>query len=171
MKHRENQSRPHSIRFNGNELTLAVNIVTAVEPTIDIIYYLMNNGGEEAFVLMLISAENVEMSTLLEKEKRDTDILFEIDKDESIYLMLCQDTKVDGGYRFAERIIRNIVLDNGSDIYCTIVSKEGNDIYFTELEVRTTKYIVKDVILKLVESYIKTKQENKSGEIAFRSLN
>lgn len=159
MKHRENQSRPHSLRFNGNELTLAVNIVAAVEPTIDIIYYLMNNGGEEAFVLMLISAENVEMTTLLEKEKRDTDILFEIDKDESIYLMLCQDTKVDGGYRFAERIIRNIV------------SQEGNDIYFTELEVRTTKYLVKDVILKLVESYIKTKQENKSGEIAFRSLN
>ena len=108
---------------------------------------------------MLISAKNIDMGILLEKEKRDTDILFEIDKEDAVYLMLCQDTKVDGGYRFAERIIRNIVLDNGSDIYCT------------ELEVRTTRHVVKDVILKLVESYIKTKQENKSGEISFRSLN
>ena len=159
MKNRENQSRPGSLRFNGDELTMAVNLVAVVEPTIDIVYHLMNNRDEESFVLMLMSAKNVDMGTLLEKEKRDTDILFEIDKDKSVYLMLCQDTKVDGGYRFAERIIRNIVLDNGSDIYCT------------ELEVRTTRHIIKDVLLKLVESYIKTKQENKSGEIAFRSLN
>ena len=119
----------------------------------------MNKRDEESFVLILISAKNTDMGTLLENEKRDTDILFEIDKEEAVYLMLCQDTKVDGGYRFAERIIRNIVLDNGSDIYCS------------ELEVRSTTHIIKDVVLKLVESYIKTKQENKSGEIAFRSLN
>ena len=159
MKNRENQSRPGTLRFNGDEIIMAVNIVATVEPTMDIVYHLMNNRDEESFVLMLISAKNVDMETLLEKEKRDTDILFEIDKEDAVYLMLCQDTKVDGGYRFAERIIRNIVLDNGSDIYCT------------ELEVRTTRHVVKDVILKLVESYIKTKQENKSGEISFRSLN
>ena len=159
MQNRENQSRPHSLRFNGDELTMAVNIVEAVAPTIDIIYHLMDNRDEESFVLILMSAKNIDMGTLLEKEKRDTDILFEIDKDESVYLMLCQDTKVDGGYRFAERIIRNTVSDNGSDIYCT------------ELEIRSTTHIIKDVILKLVESYIKTKQENKSGEITFRSLN
>ena len=72
---------------------------------------------------------------------------------------MCQDTKVDSEYRFTERIIRNIVLGKGSDIYCS------------ELEIRSTTHITKDVILKLVESYIKAKQENKSGEIAFRSLN
>ena len=159
MQNRENQSRPGTLRFNGDEIIMAVNIVATVEPTMDIVYHLMNNRDEESFVLMLISAKNIDMGILLEKEKRDTDILFEIDKEDAVYLMLCQDTKVDGGYRFAERIIRNIVLDNGSDIYCT------------ELEVRTTRHVVKDVILKLVESYIKTKQENKSGEISFRSLN
>lgn len=159
MQNRENQSRPHSLRFNGDELTMAVNIVATVAPMMDIVYHLMNNRDEESFVLMLMSAKNVDMGTLLEKEKRDTDILYEIDKEDAVYLMLCQDTKVDGGYRFAERIIRNIVLDKGSDIYCS------------ELEIRSTTHIIKDVILKLVESYIKAKQENKSGEIAFRSLN
>jgi len=159
MKNRENQSRPHSLRFNADELTMAVKIVATVAPTIDIVYHLMNNKDEESFVLMLMSAKNIDMRTLLEKEKRDTDILFEIDKEDAVYLVLCQDTKIDGGYRFTERIIRNIILGKGSDIYCT------------ELEMRSTTHIIKDVVLKLVESYIKTKQENKSGEITFRSLN
>ncbi len=61
--------------------------------------------------------------------------------------MLCQDTKVDGGYHFAERIIRNIQLDNGRDIYCT------------ELEIRITHYSPKKVILKFIETYIKSKHE------------
>ena len=41
--------------------------------------------------------------------------------------MLCQDTKVDGGYHFAERIIKHII------------SKEGTDIYCAEVEVRSTR--------------------------------
>ena len=73
--------------------------------------------------------------------------------------MLCQDTKVDGGYRFAERIIGNIV------------SKEGTDIYCAELEVRSTNYKLRGVILKLVEIFIKAQQEGKSGEIIYKSLN
>ena len=81
-----------------------------------------------SFVLMLMTAKDIDLQALLTEEKRDTDILFEIDKEESLYVMLCQDTKVDGGYRFAERIIRNILLDNGNDIYCT------------ELEIRATHY-------------------------------
>ena len=119
----------------------------------------MEHENEQAFVLMLLTAEDVDLNTLLEKEKRDTDILYEIDKEESLYVMLCQDTKVDGGYRFAERVIRNIQLDNGKDIYCT------------ELEVRATHYTPKQVVLKLLETFIKSKLVNKSNEIVFRSLN
>ena len=95
----------------------------------------------------------------MDKEKRETDILFEIDKEESLYVMLCQDTKVDGGYRFAERVIRNIQLDEGKDIFCT------------ELEVRATHYSAKHVILKLLETFVKSRLMDKSNEIIFRSLN
>jgi hypothetical protein len=84
--------------------------------------------------------------------------MFEINKEESLYVMLCQDTKVDGGYHYAERIIRNIVLDGGNTIYCT------------ELEVRAVHYAPKIVILKLLETFIQSKQMNKAGEIVFRSL-
>ena len=159
MGKRENENRVANLRFNGNEIQLAVKMLDKLQTTIDIIYYLMEHENEQAFVLMLLTAKDVDLNTLLDKEKRDTDILFEIDKEESLYVMLCQDTKVDGGYRFAERILRNIQLDNGEDIYCT------------ELEVRATHYSSKQVVLKLLETFVKSKLENKSNEIVFRSLN
>jgi len=158
MGARENEKRSESLRFDGKEIQLAVKMLKKLETTIDIIYYLMENENQQAFVLMLLTAKDVDLSTLLDKEKRETDILLEIDKEESLYVMLCQDTKVDGGYRFAERLIRNIELDKGTDIYCT------------EVEVRATHYTPKQVILKLLETFVKSKASNKSDEIVFRSL-
>ena len=159
MSTREYENRTNSLRFNGKEIQLAAKMLDQMQTTIDIVYYLMDHEDEQSFVLMLLSAKDIDMGALLDKEKRDTDILFEIDKEDSLYVMLCQDTKVDGGYRFAERIIRNIQLDNGNDIYCT------------ELEIRSTHYSPKQVILKLLETFIKSKHTNQSNEIVFRSLN
>ena len=156
---RENENRTANLRFNGKEIQLAVKLLDELQTTIEIVYYLMEQEKEQAFVLMMLTAQDVDLNTLLNNEKRDTDILFEIDKDEPIYVMLCQDTKVDGGYHFAERVIRNIQLDEGKEIYCT------------ELEVRATHYSPKHVVLKLLETFVKSRQLNKSNEIVFRSLN
>jgi len=159
MSTRENEVRKNSLRFKAEEIVLAVNMIEKLEKTIEVVYYLMEHEGVESFVLLLVTAENIEMNPILEYEKRDTDILFEIDKEEATYVMLCQDTKVDGGYHFAERIIKHII------------SKEGTDIYCAEVEVRSTHYSVEKVIFKLIETFIKSKVENKTNEIVYKSLN
>ena len=159
MSTRENEIRKNSLRFKAKEIVLAVNMIEKLEKTIEVIYYLMEHEDVESFVLLLITAKNVDMTPILEYEKRDTDILFEVDKEEEIYVMLCQDTKVDGGYHFAERMIKHII------------SKEGRDIFCTEVEVRSTQYQVKNVILKLIETFMKAKSENKTNEIVYKSLN
>ena len=159
MQTRENEMQRDHIRFNGDEISLAAKMVDKLTSTIDIMYYLMNRGEERAFVVMLVSAQNIDVKTLLTKEKRNTDILFEIDEAESLYAIICQNTKIDGGYYFAERVLRNMILDKGEDIYCT------------QLEVRTTTHDIKYVILKLIEIFIESKQDKKQGEIVFRALN
>jgi len=159
MKVRENEIQRDHIRFNGDDIALAAKMVDELTSTIDIMYYLMERGEERAFVVMLVTAQNIDMKTLLAREKRNTDILFEINEEESLYAIICQDTKIDGGYHFAQRVLRNMILDKGEDIYCT------------ELEVRTTVHNIKYVILKLIETFIKTKQDKKQGEIVFRTLN
>jgi hypothetical protein len=159
MAIRENENRSTNLRFTGKEIQLAVKLLDELQTTIDIVYYLMEQEKEQAFVLMLLTAKDIDLNSLLNNEKRETDILFEIDKEDAIYAMVCQDTKVDGGYHFAERVMRNIQLDEGKDIYCT------------ELEVRATHYSAKHVVLKLLETFVKSKELNKSNEIVFRSLN
>ena len=159
MHKRENENRSSSLKFNGHELELVVKTLDKLQTTIDVIYYLSEHENAESFVLMAVTAKDVDLAPLLEYQKRDTDILFEIDKEEALYVMLCQDTKVDGGYRFAERIIDNIQSENGNEIYCT------------EMEIKSTHYSPKQLILKLLETFIKSKQMNKTDEIIFRTLN
>jgi len=158
MQLRENDLKKENIRFTGDDIALAATMLDQISTTMDIIYYLMGRGEERAFVIMLMSAKNVDLDELLKNEKRNTDILFEIDKKKSIYTIICQDTKVDGGYRFAERIMRKVI------------EKNATDIYLTELEVRTTRYDIKYIIFKLLETFLKTKIDKKEKEIVYNSL-
>lgn len=158
MSQRVNESR-QALKFSAEEVTLAVDMLAALEKTIEMVYYLMERDNVDTFVLMLTTAKDANLETLLEAEKRDTDILFEVDKAQSVYVMLCQDTKVDGGYRFAERVIKTIEDNNGKEVYCT------------QLEVRSTRNPVKMLVFKLLESYLKARRSEKTSEIIYNSLN
>ena len=151
-------SRRPSLRFNEFEIELALSIMDKMEKPIELMYYLMEREHEKPFVIILISAEDIELASLIRTEKRDTDLLFKIDEGENLFALICQETKVDGGYRFAERLLRSLVLNNAHTIYCT------------EMEIRSTKYDIKEVIFKSIESYISAKKEKKEKEIIFRSL-
>ncbi len=158
MEVRVNEIRREHIRFDGDDISIAATMVDKLSTTIDLMYYLMERGEERAFVIMLVSAENIDVETLLLKEKRNTDILFEVDKESSLYAIICQDTKIDGGYHFAERVVRNMLLHKSENVFCT------------ELEVRTTVHKIQHVIFKLMETFIRSKEDNKEGEIVFRTL-
>jgi len=159
MEVRENEAKRSNIRFNGNDIALAAKMLDTLSNTIDIVYYLMDRGDERSFVVMLVSAENIDVQALLAEQKRDTDILFEIDEESSVYAVICQDTKIDGGYHFAERLLRHMKSGDAEEVYCT------------ELEVRTTTHNIKYVIFKVLETFIQSKVDGKSGEVIFKSLN
>ena len=159
MEVRENEARRSHIRFNGNDIALAAKMLDILSNTIDIIYYLMDRGDERSFVIMLVSAENIDVKELMTQQKRDTDILFEIDEASSLYAVVCQDTKIDGGYHFAERVFSHMKSGDAAELYCT------------ELEVRTTTHDIKYVIFKVLETFIQSKADGRSGEVVFKSLN
>jgi len=127
--------------------------------SIEIVYYCMDHGEKSSIVVMLLTAEELDLYKLLKKEKRDTDILVEIDKNESLYAIICQDTQIDGGYHFAERILNSMKDADAKDIYCSA------------LEVRTTRDDIRYIIFKLTEIFVKSRREGISGEIIFKSLN
>lgn len=156
---RENEDKVRSLRFNKEEIQLTVKLAEKLKPTLDIIYYLLDHNYIDAFVLILMQTNHNDIQSFMDKEKRDTDILFTIDEEEFIYLILCEDTQIYGGYHFADRIISSLK---------EVVDKDK--IYCTELEVRTTHYEYREIILRLAETFIKSRQEKKSGEIIFNTV-
>jgi len=150
--------RRPSLRFNESEIKLALSIIENMEKPLDLMYYFLEKDPKKTFVFMLISANDVNVEEVLIKEKRDTDILFGIEEDRNLFALICQETKVDGGYRFAERILRTLKL------------KEAKDVYCIEIEVRNTRYSVKDLILRSVEKYIMAEKEKRESEIHFHTL-
>jgi len=159
MSTRENEAGKKNLKYKAEEIMLAVDMIENLEKTVDVVYYLMEHEGVESFVLMLMKADDIALQPLLDYEKRDTDILFEINKEKGTYVLLCQDTKIDGGYHFAERVIRNIL------------SKEGKNVYCAELEVRSTQHTTKNVIFKLIEIFMKIQAEEQTNQIVYKSLN
>jgi len=155
---RQNETKREEIRFNGNDITLAAKMLDDLSTTIEIVYYLMNRGEERSFVLMLVSAEEFDVGALLEEQKRDTDILFEINRNQSIYAVICQDTKIDGGYHFGERVMKYLQAKHAKEPYCI------------ELEIRATTHDIKYIIFRVIEIYIAAKAAKRSGEIIFKTL-
>jgi len=158
MNEKIKKSRRPNLRFNESEIKLSLSVMEQMEKPIELMYYLMEREHEKPFVIILISAKEIDLAYLLKKEKRDTDLLFDIDAEKNLFALICQETRVDGGYRFAERLLRSITLENAHTIYCT------------EMEVRSTKYAIKEVVFKSIESYITACKEKKESEIVFRSL-
>jgi len=155
---RENDAYRNQVRFSGDDIVLAAKMLDSLSTTIEFVYYLMNRGEERSFVLMLVNAEGIDVYKILEKEKRNTDILFEIDKEQSVYAVICQDTKIDGGYRFGERVMQHLKKSEAKEPYCM------------ELEVRNTTHDIKYIIFKAMETYLQSKKDNTHSQIVYKSI-
>jgi len=153
-----NRVKRPKLRLNEDAIVLSLSILKKMEKPIELMYYLMEHEDEQTFVIMFISAKNVKLKKLLKKEKRDTDLLLTINKEDNLYALICQETKVDGAYNFSKRLMDSIHAKKGSEVYCT------------ETEIRSTHYRVNEIIFKSVESYVSAKKDKRMNEIIFRSL-
>ena len=150
MKERRDKNE---LSFHEDEIKLAKMIMDEARTTIEFLYYLMNHKGELSFTIILLSADNMRnMKSLLQQWKRGTDILLEIDKENNIYMLICQSTDITGGKKFGEILMSNIFMYNSLS-YCV------------ETEVKTTIYSVQEVIFTMVEKYIEKKYYKESNKV------
>ena len=146
-------------KFTSDEIFLALTMVEKMESTVELIYHLMDHETSDSFVLMLIKADNNKVKNVLKGQKRQTDMLFEINAEQSLYVMLCQDTQVDGGYHFGQRVMRELHIYQRTGIYCIA------------LEIRSTKLKAKSVIFRLMEIFLGAEENEEYDEIIYKSLN
>ena len=145
----------HNMTFSEDEVTLARKTLDKLRTTVEFFYYLMDHRGLKSFTMILLSSDVLNLDKILEKGKRHTDVLFEIDKTNNVYIILCQSTDSDGGKDFAEILLSNIRANSGDNIYCIV----------SELE--TTKYAIQEVLFKMVEKYIITKEDKRDNHVFF----
>jgi len=154
----EHRARMNKLRLNEHDIKLISKLHDILKTPIEVIYYMLEHGNLDAFVIALFSAQKVDINTLLEQNKRDTDILFCIDEDSGLYAVLCQETKIDEGFVFGERITNQMVQNGGEAVYCT------------ELEVKTTRYPAQELIFRMYDTYLQAKEENRDGEVLVKAI-
>jgi hypothetical protein len=148
----------NDLAFDEDEIKLAKLMMDQVRTTLEFIYYLMDHRDNLFVTMILLSADNVKLESLLQKSKRQTDILLEIDKENNLYMLLCQSTDHDGGEEFGEILMSNVRLYGGDTSYCV------------ETELKSTKYTIQEVIFKMVEKYIDIKRYKEFDKVFFTKL-
>lgn len=148
----------NDLSFHEDEIKLAKIMMDQVRTTLEFLYYLMDHRKKLFVTMILLSADNVKLKSLLQESKRQTDILLEIDKENNLYMLLCQSTDREGGEQFGEILMSNIRMHNGNTTYCV------------ETEVNTTSYTIQEVIFTMVEKYIDIKRYKEFDKVFFTKL-
>jgi hypothetical protein len=154
----DHRSKKNEFTFNEKEVEIATEMQKELTPVVDMLLYMLDKT-QTKFTIIIIKADYDELYQFILNAKRDTDILKVIDHKYNIYSIVCQDTTVDGGYMFANRLVTTLTKD-----------KDVKDITCVALEVRTNRYDVRDVIYKAFQLYINARHKSALGEIKYHSL-
>ena len=146
------------ISFPENEVKLAKIMVDELKTTMEFFHYLMNHRGESSLTMILLSSDDAKLDHLLPKWKRQSDVLFELDKANNVYVIICQATDSDGGKQFAEILMSNIRMHGNHDTYCVVS------------EPKTMRSPIQEVIFEMVEKYILIKEEKKANQVFFTGV-
>ena len=148
----------NDLSFHEDQIKFAKRMMDQARSTLEFLYYLMDHRKNLFVTIILLSADNVKLESLLQKSKRQTDILLEIDKANNLYMLLCQSTDHDGGEQFGEILMSNVRMHGGNTSYCV------------ETEVKTTSYTIQEVIFTMVEKYIDIKRYKEFDKVFFTKL-
>lgn len=151
----EKRRNNSNLAFPEDEVKLAKTMMAELKTTMEFFHYLMNHRGESSLSMILLSSDDVKLDHLLPKWKRQSDVLFELDKENNVYVIICQSTDSHGGKLFAEILMSNIRLHGESDTYCVVS------------EPKTMKSSIQDVIFEMVEKYILIKEDEKANQVFF----
>ncbi len=112
----------------------------------------------EPFSIILLDGMAEKIETILREEKRSTDILVKIDGMENRYALVCLETKVEGGFFFAQRLMRRFKTAFVEDIYMVVA------------DIRDDDYDAMEILCTISDMMEETKKKKKKGEVILHSF-
>lgn len=154
-------SKRGKIGYNEIELRLGLEMLEKLEDVTDMMLYFLDRRGLH-FTYIFIHACDGTFHEWLDHNKRATDLVIDIDKERGLHVVACQETDIEGGYKFAERIINLLhIEDKDTCGECTV------------LTVTNQGYNARQIIFRLLDTYVNMmfeKGKGKPNEITYHTL-
>jgi len=151
-------SRKKESKYTADEIGVGMKILSVLELSLKFLYQIFDEYNQQPFAIILLSAKDIDLGELIARQKRQSDILYEIDREQNLYLVICQDSKVNDVYFLINRISQAILANNGTDFVPTII------------ETRSTQHTPQKVALMLLDTYLSIKKDASSHENIFHIL-
>ena len=153
---RKNENR--KLEYDDKAMELGVRFYKESEIPLDLLYHLMKSHRLRSFSAIMLHSDMENFGEFLKKEKRKTDLLYEINAEKNIYALFCQETQVDGGFYFIKRLA-NLMGERGV-----------NDIRAAIIGIESTKYPVKDLMFIILDTFIRASAPEAEEKIIFRTV-
>ncbi len=146
--------------YDEQELLLGMDMMDKLERITEMMLYFLDKQKLK-FTYMLMRSDYENFDTFLKKQKRNTDVLIPL-LEKGLFVIVCQETDIEGGYKFSDRLIRLLDTEEGAEcLSCNVMT------------VSTTHYNAQHIIFKLLDSYhthsLKDINE-RLGKIEFQTL-
>ena len=158
MAQDDNREKKPSLTFSEKEINIAIDMEEKLTTIVNMLTYMLDKTDTK-FTIIILKAEFDGLYDFIIGTKRDSDILQPIDPKINLHAIICQDTTVDGGYMFAQRMLKTLIEE-----------KKVKDATCVALEVRTTRYSVRDIIYKAFQLYVNARHKSHLSEIKYHSL-
>ena len=145
--------------YDEATLKLGMKFYSKSELPLELLYHLMSANRLHSFSIIVIQTVMKDFGSFLKKHKRKTDLLFKLDSGKGIYALFCQETQVDGGYYFLQRLSAKIEEEGVTDIRAAIVGVES------------TQYPIRDLMFIVLDSFVKVQMaEEEEEKIFYRTV-
>ena len=116
-----------SVRLDNDEraMYLAVKLYEEAGRFLSLFDKMLEKGAIESYSLILTMSNYEDFGNFLDKKKRRSDLLLEVDKENNIYALICSETEVGGGYYFYKRLSGDLYRNTEEEIFASVLSVEA----------------------------------------------
>lgn len=123
----------------------------------DLFYHMLKTERLQSFSVILLRSEIDDFFEFLHENKRKTDVLYRVEGVDDLYILLCQETQVDGGFYFMKRLAKIVEESGETPFKAAIVGVEN------------TRYGIDELLFYIIDTYLKL-EENPEENFVFRSV-
>ena len=153
---RKNESK--KLEYDEKAMELGIRLYEKGEIPLTLLYHLLKSKRLNSFSAVMIQSDMEDFGVFLKEQKRKTDLLFDIEAGENIYVMFCQETKVDGGFYFVRRLVKELEESGKGKIKAAIIAVES------------AKYPIRDLMFIILDTYIKVVKNDEVEDVLFRTI-